>query len=134
MISGGGFNSLRITSKNAKEELSAGSMVTEAYRRDFLPRGLSKLLSERSTPEAARLSPRVSAPRDCRRRATAAAKRCSPPMLVIASLYMGALTWQQYTQHQDLSLLWQFCKCRRRDTHRPGNLFLQSGTHAVSLT
>ena len=78
-------------------------MVTESHLRDFLPKGLSKLLSERSTPEAARLSPRVSAPRDCRRRATAAAKRCSPPMLVIASLYMGALTWQDYTHHQHCS-------------------------------
>ena len=77
-------------------------MQMELWRHlsDFLPRGLSKLLSERSTPEAARLSPRVSAPRDCSRRATAAAKRCSPPRLVMASLYMGAVTWQPHMQHE----------------------------------
>lgn len=44
-----------------------------------LTSGESKLSSERSKPEAARRSPRVSAPRLCSRRATAAAKRRSPP-------------------------------------------------------
>ena len=69
--------------------------LSRACLRDLRPSGLSKLLSDRSTPDAARRSPRVRAPRDCSRRATAAAKRCSPPTLVIASLYTGALTWQQ---------------------------------------
>lgn len=69
--------------------------LRRACLRDLRPSGLSKLLSDRSTPDAARRSPRVKAPRDCSRRATAAAKRCSPPRLVIASLYTGALTWQQ---------------------------------------
>lgn len=57
-----------------------------AHLRELRPRGLSKLLSERSIPDAARLSPRVRAPRDCSRRATAAAKRFSPPRLVATSL------------------------------------------------
>ncbi len=54
--------------------------------RDLRPSGLSKLLSERSMPEAALRSPRVSAPRDCSRLATAAANRFSPPRLVATSL------------------------------------------------
>ena len=67
-----------------------GSRV--AHLSDLRPRGLSKLLSDRSMPEAARLSPRVRAPSDCSRRATAAAKRFSPPKLVATSLYMGPVT------------------------------------------
>ncbi len=39
-----------------------------------------------TAPEAARLSPRVRAPKDCSLRATAAAKRFSPPMAVLISL------------------------------------------------
>ena len=54
--------------------------------RDLRPSGLSKLLSERSMPEAALRSPRVSAPKDCSRRATAAANLFSPPRLVATSL------------------------------------------------
>ena len=85
----------------AAQNISCSSQVdilvqlSRACLRDLRPSGLSKLLSDRSTPDAARRSPRVRAPRDCSRRATAAAKRCSPPRLVIASLYTGALTWQQ---------------------------------------
>ena len=62
-----------------------------SYFSDFRPRGLSRLLSERSMPEAARLSPRVRAPKLCRRRATAAANRLSPPKLLSTSLKIGAL-------------------------------------------
>lgn len=58
----------------------------KAHLRDFRPRGLSKLLSDRSMPEAALRSPLVRAPKDCRRRATAAAKRFSPPRLVATNL------------------------------------------------
>ena len=65
---------------------------TLAHLKDFLPRGLSRLDSDRSTPAAARLSPLVRAPRLCRRRATAAANLFSPPRLVTISLYRGPLT------------------------------------------
>lgn len=54
----------------------------------------SQAASERSelstTPDAARLSPRVRAPRLCSRRATAAENRFSPPTLVLMSLRWGA--------------------------------------------
>ena len=74
---------------------SGHSVATASYmRRSALrPRGESKLASERSSPEAARRSPRVRAPSDCRRRATAEAKRASPPTVVTHSLYSGAETW-----------------------------------------
>ena len=42
---------------------------------------------------AARRSPRVSAPSDCRRLATADAKRRSPPIEVMSSLNSGAEVW-----------------------------------------
>ena len=42
---------------------------------------------------AARRSPRIRAPRDCRRLATADAKRRSPPIDVMSSLNSGALVW-----------------------------------------
>ena len=53
------------------------------------------------TPAAAaatHLSPRVSAPRLCSRRATAATKRRSPPTSVNTSLYTGAETWLLQTR------------------------------------
>lgn len=48
--------------------------------RAWRPKGESKLLLDRSTPEAARRSPLVKAPKLSRRLATAAAKRRSPPV------------------------------------------------------
>lgn len=106
-----------------------------SHLRDLRPSGLSKLDSDRSMPEAARRSPRVSAPSDCsegvpsglnidvgarqfatrqedrtiasymadsfhctdvchtcRRLETAAAKRFSPPRLVLTNLYTGPHT------------------------------------------
>ena len=55
------------------------------------PSGESRFPSLRSIPVAARRSPRVSAPSDCNRRATAAAKRRSPPRLVLHITYSGPL-------------------------------------------
>lgn len=66
------------------------------YLSDLRPSGLSKLLSDKSIPEAARLSPLVRAPRDCNRLATAAAKRFSPPRLVATSLYIGPVTCEPH--------------------------------------
>ena len=40
-------------------------LARQWYLRDLRPRGLSKLASDRSMPEAALRSPRVSAPSDC---------------------------------------------------------------------
>lgn len=59
---------------------------THTHVTHLRPMGLSKFCSLRSTPLAARRSPRVSAPRLCSRRATAAAKRFSPPIRVEMSL------------------------------------------------
>ena len=72
-------------------QLNLQQQEMHIHLRDLRPSGLSRLLSERSMPEAARLSPRVRAPSDCSRLATADANRFSPPRLVTTSLYMGQL-------------------------------------------
>ena len=70
---------VRIGEKSQQPRQRRQFAAAHILRSDLRPRGESKLSSDMSSPLAARLSPRVSAPRDCRRRATAAAKRRSPP-------------------------------------------------------
>lgn len=74
---------------------ASARVTTSSYivRSALRPNGVSTFCSDRSIPLAARRSPRVSAPSDCSLRATAAAKRLSPPTSVVTSLYIGADVW-----------------------------------------
>mmetsp|Transcript_4917 Transcript_4917/g.14644 ORF Transcript_4917/g.14644 Transcript_4917/m.14644 type:complete len:265 (+) Transcript_4917:2379-3173(+) len=69
--------------------LSASNIICK----DRMPSLESTFPSLKSTPVAARRSPRVSAPRLCKRLATADTKRRSPPMSVDTITYNGPCAW-----------------------------------------
>ena len=81
---------------SVKGEFAARTTTRMSVASAWRPHFVSKLKDWSPRPLAptvARRSPWVSAPKDSRRRATAQAKRFSPPTLEMRNLYSGAEDW-----------------------------------------